>query len=50
MVVDHTLQYPHNDRDFELWGETKINPGQYRQNEADFAIITASSFPSWMEA
>lgn len=50
MVEDDAFQCPHNDRDFKLWGETRISPGQYRQNEADFAIIAASSFPSWMEA
>lgn len=31
-------------------GEKKICPDQRRRNEADFAIITANSFPSWMQA
>lgn len=48
IVVGEAFQRPHND--FKLWGEMRINPGQYRQNEADFAIITAGSFPSWMGA
>lgn len=36
--------------DSDTRGETRICPDQCRRNVADFAIITASSFPSWMEA
>lgn len=34
--------------DSDSGGERRICPDQCRRNVADFAVITASSFPSWM--